>query len=388
MSVNVQIRGRRAQLRVTDRLLPKPFFATFDAADEARAYGQQLHELLERGIVPVELAGQAPRVADPLLIELVRTYTQQAPITDSDSRLLDTLLDEIAGVRRRQVTATWVDTYVRDLKLKRHLAPSSIRKRIGVLARVVDWHDRRTASPGAPAPVNALRTLPRGYSAYSKPEAAALLARKLEPKRDVARDRRLAQAEESAVRAALAGVKRADRERALAVDQAFTLLFDLLLQAGLRLREAIRLRVDQVDLQRRVLLVEGSKGHRGAIKPRTVPLVPSLATSLAPWCDGKAGLVFPFWDGTAGDVQKATARISARFAVLFDYAKVADFTAHDLRHEATCRWVEMRSAGGGWLFSDVEICRIMGWSDPRMMLRYASLRGEDLAARLQAQVPA
>ena len=80
------------------------------------------------------------------------------------------------------------------------------------------------------------------------------------------------------------------------------------------------------------------------------------------------------------------ARVSARFAVLFDYAQVPDFTAHDLRHEATCRWVELRSAGGGWLFSDVEICRIMGWSDPRMMLRYASLRGEDLAARLAGLV--
>ena len=36
----------------------------------------------------------------------------------------------------------------------------------------------------------------------------------------------------------------------------------------------------------------------------------------------------------------------------------------------------------GWVFSEIEICRIMGWSDTRMMLRYASLRGSDLASRL------
>lgn len=57
-------------------------------------------------------------------------------------------------------------------------------------------------------------------------------------------------------------------------------------------------------------------------------------------------------------------------------------TEHDLRHEATCRWMQMRQPGGGWVFSDVEICRIMGWTSTDMMLTYASLRGEDLAARL------
>ncbi|MCG9015218.1 hypothetical protein, partial [Laribacter hongkongensis] len=61
---------------------------------------------------------------------------------------------------------------------------------------------------------------------------------------------------------------------------------------------------------------------------------------------------------------------------------VIDFTEHDLRHEATCRWFSMRDARGAWVFSDIEICRIMGWTDTRMALRYASLRGEDLSSRL------
>ena len=61
-----------------------------------------------------------------------------------------------------------------------------------------------------------------------------------------------------------------------------------------------------------------------------------------------------------------------------------DCRGHDLRREAKCRWVEPRDAGGRWVFSEVEICKIMGWTDPRMMLRYASLRGTDLADRLAA----
>ena len=57
-------------------------------------------------------------------------------------------------------------------------------------------------------------------------------------------------------------------------------------------------------------------------------------------------------------------------------------TEHDLRYEATCRWVLMRQPSGIWVSFDVEICRIMGWSGTDMMLTDASLRGEELAARL------
>lgn len=42
----------------------------------------------------------------------------------------------------------------------------------------------------------------------------------------------------------------------------------------------------------------------------------------------------------------------------------------------------MRDASGRWLFSEIEVCKIMGWSSTKMALRYLSLRGEDLSARL------
>ena len=66
------------------------------------------------------------------------------------------------------------------------------------------------------------------------------------------------------------------------------------------------------------------------------------------------------------------------------HAGVPDMKEHDLRHEACCRWFELRGKDGRWVFSDVEICKIMGWSDYSMVLRYASLRGEDLSSRLNA----
>ena len=49
---------------------------------------------------------------------------------------------------------------------------------------------------------------------------------------------------------------------------------------------------------------------------------------------------------------------------------------HDLRHHAVCQFYEKTK------LSDVQIARITGHRDPRMLLRYASLRGSDLAQAL------
>lgn len=383
MAVSVQARGKRHQLRVTHRLLPKPFFFTFDGEAEARAYGEQLRALLVRGIVPAELLATAPKAHDPLLVEVIRAYTKAAPITDSDDALLGSMLPELVGVRVGGMTFAWADGYVRRLK-KRKLAPSTIRKRVGVLGRVVDWHLHSTTPPGQVPLANALRLLPTGYSAYSRAEAAELKLELADVPRDMQRDRRLTREEQARIEAALAGEKREDRERALEADPALAMMFDLILNTGLRLREAYRLRTDQIDLQRGFISVEGSKGHRGAVKPRTVPLRPELVKTLRRYLHGRVGLVFPFWSGKPEELKKVTTRLSSRFTTLFAYANVPDFTEHDLRHEATCRWLELRTKAGGWTFSEVEACRIMGWTDTKMMLRYASLRGEDLAARLWA----
>jgi integrase len=388
MAISVQERGGRHQLRVTHKLLPRPFFHTFETADEARAYGRQLHSLLERGVVPAELAVQGPRRDDPLLVQVVRAYLRTAPVAPTDEQLLGTMLEELAGVRVGHVTYAWAEAYVRRLKVERNLAPSSIRKRVGSLARVIDWHHRTSTPAGQVPPGTALRLLPVGYSAYSRVDTEEAAAKGKAPKRDQQRDRRLAPDEEARVRRALAGHKRPDRERALVVDPEFVMLVDLLVHTGLRLREAYRLRVGQIDFARHVIAVDGSKGHRGQLKPRQVPMTPALEELLRAYCRGRVGLLFSFWDGREASLRATTSRLSARFASLFDYAQVPDFTEHDLRHEATCRWVELRSPGGGWMFSDLEVCRIMGWTDPRMMLRYASLRGEDLAARMRPGVQA
>jgi integrase len=385
MATSIQQRGNRHQLRVTHKLLPKPFFYSFDTDLEARNYRDQLSALLARGIVPSEmLAKKVDAGDDPLVTAVIGMYVAGAPLTDSDDELLAQIRSEFAGLRVSDVTFGWADGYVQRLKLQKNLAPGTIRKRVGALARVLDWwmHREGERHPEKRL-VNALRLLPVGYSAYGRADKAAL-GKDQVVKVDVQRDRRLLPAEEERVRLALAGAKRADRERALAVDPGLSMLFDLIVDTGARLREAYRPLPEHFDLERGVWNVLGSKGARGAIKPRVVPLKRELRVKLKAWLQGRetGRLCFPFWDGTPQDLDKCTARLTARFSKLFEYAEVEDFTEHDLRHEATCRWFELKSPKGGWVFSDIEICRIMGWTTTKMAIRYASLRGEDLADRL------
>jgi integrase len=386
MSHHVRPRGRRWELRVKHRLLPRPYYDTFDTQVDAENYGEQLDAMLDRGVLPTELQASAPGpAADPHVMAVVRAYLAGAPhLTPSDDKLLASLLPELATVRLSAVSYRWAGEWVRTMKLQQRLAPGTIRKRVGVLARVLDWHLATHAAADSAAPVNPLRLLARGYSQYTAAERQALERQGHQARHDQHRDRRMLPAEEAAIRAALAGHKRPDRERPWADggDPAFALLFDVLVGTGLRLREAYRLRVDQVDTVKGVLRVEGSKAARGQVKPRVVPLQLHLRTALASWCAERVGLLWPYWDGTPGDLDRATRRLSARFSSLFAYAQVQDLTEHDLRHEATCRWFELRDAAGRWVFSDVEVARIMGWSNLAMALRYAAMRGEDLAARL------
>ena len=380
MAASIQERKGKHQLRVTHKLLPRPFFFTFDERGTAETYRDQLQALLAKGIVPEALLTKPRTADDPMVTVVIEEYQRDTSVTDSDTDLFKVMKPELIGVRVSGITFTWCEEYVRGFKSpKVHLAPGTIRKRVGALARVVDWHIKRTTKDGDTPRGNPLRMLTRGYSVYSKTDTA-----EVDAKHDVARDRRLAADESTRVDQALAGVKRPDKERPFITgpEDQLPFFYQLIVDTGLRLFEAYRLRVESVDLVRNVINVDGSKGHRGKIKPRVVPLKKHLREPLRQLCEGRAaGQVFGFWDGTEEDRKRAQLRLTSRFKNLFAYAAVDDFTEHDLRHEAACRWFTLKDASG-WVFSELEICKMMGWSDTRMALRYLSLRGEDLSARL------
>lgn len=371
------------EVTIRHRLLPRPRYFTFDTEDQATSYGEQADALLQRGIVPDGLAKTEPA---QLVGAVLRGWLATGKPAATDKPVLELLIEEQGRVRLVDVTIAWAEAWVLSLKVKRNLAPGTIRKRVASLRRALDWHLRQHP---AIQWSNPLRLLERDFAAYRPDDERLVLKAGGEVKRDVERDRRLEPGELARIVAALEGVKREDRERALAPDPAFRLLLLLILHTGLRLREAYTLRCEAVDLARRVLTVRSSKQRHGQVRLRHVPIRPELHAELASWLAGRVGLMFPWWDGDARQLDVVTRRLSARFSSLFAYAGCVGLTEHDLRHEATCRWLEARDPAGGWLFRQEEIPRIMGWAPgSKMMERYASFRAEDMAARLWAAAPA
>ena len=345
MSMNIQQRGEKLQLRVKHSLLPKAFFFSFASRDEAQAYGTQLEALLARGVVPQEMLAPAPRGDDPVLIDVLREYGKSCPsISDTDRELADLLYPDVAGSRLSAVTYLWATQFVDRLKIDRNLAPGTIRARVGCLARAIDHYSGLKKLVLA----NPLRLLPRGYAIANKVDKQRIQSKGLVVKEDVSRNRRLTVAEDALIRQTLAGAKRLDRERAFPVDPELALLYEVIVDTGLRLREAYTLTKLGCDVDAGLLHVDGTKGHRGAKKPRGVPLKPLLRGRVRTWRDtvppGEWRLFPQLWDGdkSAQALKKSTGRLSARFASLFDSAGVPAFVEHDLRHEACCRWFELR----------------------------------------------
>lgn len=391
-----QLKNGKFELQLTNKLLPKGrVYFTFDDEGEARTYGEACEKWLAKGIVPGELAAPRAVQASELFGPILRAWLDSGEPSATDQEILRGLRAYLSKLQLSTLTYEWAEGWVRSMKLDQVLAPGSIRKRVQAVSRVIDWHLRKT--PGAMVG-NPLKLLPRGYSAYNAKDAQLLEAVGKAPRVDVQRDRRLVPAsgdhpsEEQRILQALAGVPRPDRERPLNNPDApaLRMLFLLNVWAGLRLREGYTLYRRQINLASRVIRARCSKQWHGREKWRDVPiraeLLPELETYLATLPDDPDALVFPWWDGDPATLANTTNKLSKRFTTLFDYAGVPNFTEHDLRHEATCRWLELRSPDGGWMFRDEEINTIMGWEPGSEMAgRYASFRAEDLAARLHQE---
>lgn len=377
MGITIRTRDNGSvELRLTHKLLAKPYYSTHDSEDGAKRYANWLHPMLDRGEIPPELQDQSQVIR---LNVMLGDYLRNAPIAASDRPLVE-FLQEKLKVNVGEITVRWTDDWVKSMKQVEHLAPSSIRKRVESLGRAIQWYFARTYEQ-RDMPVNPLKTLPKGYSAYRDGDAPKDKA----PRHDVERDRRLAPGEDKAIENAILGVKRESKQRALELEQpdAFLVLWRTITNTGLRLREAYRLRLGDLRFDLRTIHI--SKSKTGT--KRDVPMTKAVHDELGNWVrrqnlTDKNALVFPFWDGDQATLDKTSNRLSHTFARVFDYAGCENLTEHDLRHEATCRWMEMKDAQGRWLFRPEEVRKITGHKTERMFMRYLSLRGSDLAERL------
>jgi integrase len=354
------------ELRIVHRCLPKPYYTTHDTREQAQAYASRLIEALNSGYVPPELQ-QAKAKPDIKVSVLLRDYLRRGRISESD-RPVVCWLQESVSISTRELTVRWVDEWIKGMKTKEHLAPGTIRKKVESLARGIDWWMRDTGTDMT----NPLRTLPKGYSRYAEgeghPEHGA--------RTDAVRDRRLHSGEQERIEAAIL---------ARTQPEAFLALFRLILDTGLRLREAYTLTWGQIRFDLKTIHIARSKTG----KARDVPMLPQVHDRLLqarpePPVNPQARL-FPFWSGSPEDLGKCSARLSHKFAAVFKRAGCVDLREHDLRHEAVCRWMLLKDETGRWLFRPEEVRRITGHLNVQQFERYLSLRGSDLSERLWSE---
>lgn len=353
---------------------------SFDTPAEAGQYRINRLAELNKGVILPELQPARP-TGSTLLSQLLRHYlnSDTSKIAKSDRKMVESLQESLKG-DIAGLTNTWVDAWVREMK-KQRLAPSTIRKKVESLARAVDWWNRREYQ-GGNAPGNALRTLPKGYSSYDDQDIKDGEQRP----EDVKRDRRLHQGEYEHIEQIILGkVKNPEKERAWGKDSDrldFLMLFRVIVHTGMRLREAYRMRRPDIRFNLRTIHVPRSKTGAARDIPMTRQVEGWLTVYLA--SRGDEEIVFPFWGGSddEGILEETTVKLSKRFRRMFEHAQSEGITEHDLRHEATCRWMEMKDKEGRWLFRAEEVRRITGHKSVQMFERYLSLRGSDLAERL------
>ena len=352
------------------KLLPQPIYLSFESEAEGDEYVRRLEALLDRGIVPEELANTKAAAKD--LRAQVSEYRSVQHVSVDDNKLLPVVLARLPiGITLPELTFTWATAWVSSMKRDQNLAPSTIRHHVGALSRALDW----LAAHGA-VPLNPLRLLPRGYSTYTPDDVIAVSKIEGAIKADVERDRRLEPGEEERIRAILAGAKPEDRQRPLELrhSEALTLLFDMALESAMRMREMYTLERSQIDLERRTIFL--SKTKNGS--KRQVPMSSVLVAKLTGYGGGSEVRLFPWWDGNPDKkaLAKITSQLSRQFDRIFQAAGCNDLNFHDMRHEATSRLYERTT------LSDLKIASITGHRDPRQLKRYANLRASALADHL------
>lgn len=367
------------QACIRHRSLPKGrVFRNFPSIEEAVRGRELLLKQLSAGTV---VAQERPELQiATVLLEYMEA--DNAKIAKSDRGLVMQLQRQLT-VSVKDIDIRWVENWVRQLKCDHNNSPSVIRKKVECVARALEWWNR-TEHPGAKLG-NPFRELPRGYSTYG--ENDKLLPGRT-PKKDIERDRRLLPGEDERIEASILNWHNPKRERPLNWPDAdhFLMLYRLIVNTGLRLREAYRLKLEDLRLDERYFIVQPGKTGRSRTVPVTRQLEAWLRDYLKSHSKAKEGghPIFPFWDGTENEraLELVSGRLSARFRNLFSYAECPGLREHDLRHEATCRWMMKRKPDGNWLYRAEEVRRITGHKSVQVFERYFSLRGCDLAAEL------
>jgi len=146
------------------------------------------------------------------------------------------------------------------------------------------------------------------------------------------------------------------------------------LYTSMRQGEILTLEKSQVNLRKRVVTIHNTKNYDS----RTIPLSDKALSVF------KEALLHPirpintnllFFGEPGKDGKRRPYTLNRVWQTALTRAEITNLRFHDLRHEATSRFVE---AG----LSDQEVASITGHKSMQMLRRYTHLRSEDLVGRI------
>lgn len=320
----------------------KTFRTKRDAADWARAS----EEAMVRGVFLDRASAHGWGLAAALARYLAEVTPTKRRSTQTRERGRAATLKQHLGAYSLAALSPAIIAAFRDARLAAGKSPTTVRLELALLSHLYSIALREWRCPLAQNPVAAVR----------KPQAPC-------------RERRLAPAEAQRLLGAC------DRHP----NPMLGWIVRVALHTGMRLGEIVSLRVEQVDLERRLLRLTVTKNGSARTVPLTKPAVAVFRAALgAPRRPEGTDLVF------YGAVGKTGRRGPYRFEKVWNALKkrigLADFRFHDLRHEAVSRFVELG-------LSDLEVAAISGHKTMQVLKRYTHLRAEALVAKLDRAMP-
>jgi len=146
------------------------------------------------------------------------------------------------------------------------------------------------------------------------------------------------------------------------------------LYTSMRKGEITSLTREQINLERRTIFLPDTKNGSVRTVPLTNKAYKTIKEALAhPIRPIDTNLIFPGEPGREG--KRNPYIINRVWPQAIKRAEIEGLRFHDLRHEATSRFVE---AG----LSDQEVASITGHKSMQMLRRYTHLRNEDLVSKI------
>lgn len=148
---------------------------------------------------------------------------------------------------------------------------------------------------------------------------------------------------------------------------------ELAIETAARVEEILSLELRDVHLDRRIMVLRDTKNEDTRGVPLTARATEILQEAIATYPRDDSPLIFPGNPGRDG--VRRPYRMGKVWRNALQRANIQGLRFHDLRHEATSRFVEKG-------LSDTKVRTITGHKSPQMLARYAHLRAEDLVAEL------